>query len=287
MQTQKRESRTTSVWSHSDDGVKVEVKVEGKVEFTDDYTDVRSVSEDGLFQVTDERGGETRKLRVTRSAEGGLRRAFSVDGQTREFDREAGAWLARILPQAARDGALDAEVRARRILQQHGAEGLLKEVSLLGNDYARGVYLRILIKEGNLDRGALENVLRQSANQLSTDYETASFLIEFAQMYLGRNSLIAPFFAATRRINSDYEHVRVLSAVIKNNPSTEVLLGMLESARDISSDYEKARLLIEAAPLYLDHESLRAPYLETVRSISSDYERGRVLTIVSKRTPLD
>src|SRR3982750_385863 len=98
-QTQQTESRNTSIWSHTDDGVKLEVRVEGKVEFTDDYTDVRSVSEDGLFQVIDERGGETRKLRVTRDASGGLRRTLSVNGHTREFDAEAAAWLSGILPE--------------------------------------------------------------------------------------------------------------------------------------------------------------------------------------------
>jgi len=287
MQTQKSESRTTSVWSHSEDGVKVEVRAEGKVEFTDDYTDVKSISEDGLFQVIDERGGEKRKLRVTRGVNGELQRTFTVDGHTREFDAAAAAWLARVLPEAAREGALDAEARARRILQQQGAKGMLEEIPRLRSDYARRVYFEILVKEGNLDTETLESVLRKASKQITSDFETASFLIGFARTYLERRSLIAPFFDATRRITSDYEHGRVLFAVLKSNPNSDVLAGLLESARHITSDYEKARFLIEAAPLYLDNKGLRAAYLETIRSITSDYERGRVLTFVSKQTPLN
>lgn len=285
-QTPKSESRTASVWSHSEHGVKVEVRAEGKVEFMDDYTDVRSISEDGLFQVIDERGGEARKLRITRGADGGLRRTFAVNGDTREFDAAARAWLARILHEAARQGALDAEARARRIFQRQGTDGVLEEIPRLRSDYARRVYFETLVKEGNLEMAALENVLRKASKQITSDFETARFLIEFARAYLGRRSLIAPFFAATRRITSDYEHARVLFAVLTNSPNNEVLAGLLESARHITSDYEKARFLIEAAPLYLEHKGLRAAYLETIRSITSDYERGRVLTFVSKRTPL-
>ncbi|HVG32800.1 MAG TPA: hypothetical protein VM911_06965 [Pyrinomonadaceae bacterium] len=287
MQTPKSESRNTSVWSHSEDGVKLEVRVEGKVEFTDDYTDVRSISEDGLFQIIDEHGGALRKLRITRGANGGLRRTFTIDGHTREFDREAAAWLSKILTEAAREGTLDAQARARRILQQRGVEGVLEEIPRLRTDYARRVYFETLIKEGNLQTEALENVLRKASKQITSDFETARFLTEFARNYLVRQSLIAPFFEAANRIESDYEHGRVLLAVLKSNPNGEVLAGLLESARHISSDYEKARFLIEAAPLYLDNKGLRAAYLETIRSITSDYERGRVLTFVSKQTPLN
>ncbi len=286
-QTPKSERRTTSVWSHSDDGVKVEVRIEGKVEFTDDYTDVRSISEDGLFSATDERGRQTRKLRMTPNPGGPLKRSYFVNGQAREFDADARAWLSRILPEAARDGGLDAEVRARRILQQRGARGLLEEIRLLKNDYAKRVYFETLIKEGNPDTPSLENILRQASAQISSDYETARFLIEFAPLYLGKSRMIAPFFEATRKIKSDYEHRRVLSAALKNNPNREVLAGMLESAEGISSDYEKASFLLDAMPLYLGDTSLRASYLEAIRSITSDYERGRVLTVVSKNTQLN
>lgn len=287
IQTPKRESRTTSVWSHSDDGVKVEVRVEGEVEFTDDYTDIKSISEDGLFVATDEREGQTRKLRVTPKAGGQLQRSYSINDQKRDFDADARAWLSRILPEAARDGGLDAQARARRILQQRGARGVLEEIRLLRNDYARRVYFETLIKEGNPDRASLENILQLASEQISSDYETASLLIEFTELYLDRNRMMAPFFEATGKIKSDYEHHRVLSAALKTKPNREVLAAMLESARRLSSDYEKAKFLLEAMPLYLDDTGLRASFLEAITSIASDYERGRVLTVVSKKTQLN
>ncbi|HEV2915217.1 MAG TPA: hypothetical protein VGX92_18205 [Pyrinomonadaceae bacterium] len=285
-QTRKREGHNTSVWSHSHDGVKVEVRIEGEVAFKDDYTDIESVSEDGSFVARDERGGTDRQLSVTRGADGQLRRKYSVNGRTREFDAEARAWLSEFLLMTVREGGMDAQARVRRILEQRGARGVLEEISLIKTDYARRVYFDALIKEGHLDAAARESVLKQAARQISGDYELAVFLIDYAEQYLGSDTTVPAFFEATKKLGSDYEHHRVLSAAAKARPGKRALASMLESAAVITSDYEKASFLIEAASLYLDDAGLRSAFFQTVNSITSDYERGRVLASVSKKTPL-
>src|ERR1051325_10627881 len=245
------EERSTWVWSHRDDGVLVEIRVEGKVVFTDDYTDINGISEDGLFQARDERGGVARKLRVVRGADGGPERSYFVNGRKR---------------------GLDAKARVMRILRERSARGVLDEISLIDGDYAKRIYFETLVKEGGLSGGEMESALRQAARQISSDYELAIFLIESTDSYLGTDKLIPIFFEATRKIDSDYEHHRVLSAVLKKQPGRRVLSPMLESAASISSDYEKASFLIEAASLYLADVNLRSAFLQTVNSISSDYE---------------
>jgi hypothetical protein len=263
--------------------VKVEVKIEGEVAFTDDYKDIENVSEDGSFLATDERGGSVRRLSVTRDADGQLRRKYSVDGRKREFDADAKVWLSEFLLMIVREGGMDAKARVRRILQQRGARGVLDEISFIKTDYARRVYFDALIKEGHLDAATLESVLRQAARQISGDYEKAVFLIDYADKYLGTDAAMPVFFEATKKIGSDYEHHRVLSAAVKARPSRRALARMLESAAVIGSDYEKASFLIEAASLYMDDAGLRSAFLQTVNSIGSDYERGRVLAAVSKK----
>lgn len=278
------EERSTWVWSHRDDGVLVEMRVEGKVGFTEDYTDINSISEDGLFQARDERAGVVRKLRVVRGADGGPERSYFVNGRKRELDAEGRAWLTKFLLEAVRTSGLDAKARVRRILQDRGARGVLDEISLIKGDYAKRIYFETLVKEGGLSGGDLESALRQAARQISSDYELAVFLIASTDRYLGADKLIPIFFEATRKIGSDYEHHRVLTAVLKSQPGRQVLSPMLESAASISSDYEKASFLIEAASLYLADANLRSAFLQTVNSISSDYERGRVLSVVAKKT---
>lgn len=278
------EERSTWVWSHKDNGVLMEIRVEGNVDFTDDYTDIRSISEDGLFQARDERGGVARKLRVVRGADGEPQRSYFVNGRKRELDAEGRAWLAKFLIEAVRGSGLDAKARVTRILQERGARAVLEEISLIKGDYAKRIYFETLLKEGALSGDNLESALRQAAREISSDYELAVFLIESKDKYLGTDKMIPVFFEATRKIGSDYEHHRVLSAVVQKQPGKRVLSLMLESAASISSDYEKASFLIEAAPLYMAEASLRSAFLQTVNSISSDYERGRVLSFVAKKT---
>jgi hypothetical protein len=285
LQTKKGE-RDTWVWSHRDDGVLTEARVEGKVVFTDDYTDVLSVSEDGLFLATDERGGEARKLRVMQGADGSMQRTYYLNGRKHEFDADAKAWLSRFLLLALREGGLNAKARVQRLLRERGARGVLDEISLIKTDYARRIYFSTLIEEGKLDGATLNDALRQAARQLSSDYERATFLIETADRYLSTGELIAVLFETTGKIESDYERHRVLSSVLRKQPDSRVLGPMLEAAKTIGSDYEKASFLIEAAPLYLSDAGLRSAFMRTVNTISSDYERGRVLSFVSKRTQL-
>lgn len=286
LQARRGGERSSWVWSHRNDGVLSEVRVEGKVVFTDDYTDVLSVSEDGLLLVTDERRGEARKLRVVQGPDATVQRSYYVNGRKHEFDAEGKAWLARFLLMAAREGGLNAKARVQRLLQQRGARGVLDEISLIKTDYAKRIYFGTLIEEGNLDTATLHTALRQAASQLTSDYELATFLIESADRYLSNDKMIAVFFEATRKIGSDYEHHRVLSSIVRKRPQQRVLAPMLESATGIESDYEKASFLIEAAPLYLSDAALRSAFLRTVNTISSDYERGRVLSLVAKKTQL-
>jgi hypothetical protein len=59
-----------------------------------------------------------------------------------------------------------------------------------------------------------------------------------------------------------------------------------QATREVSSDYEKARILTKAGELFLDNEAVRATYLQGVNSISSDYEKSRVLQGLLKRSDL-
>jgi hypothetical protein len=281
--TKRVEERSTWVWSHKDNGVLMEIRVEGKVAFTDDYTDIKSISEDGLFQARDERSGVARKLRIVRGANGEPERSYFVNGRKRELDAEGRAWIAKFLIEAVRGSGLDAQARVMRILQERGARAVLDEISLIKGDYAKRLYFETLIKEGGLSGDNLESSLRQAAREIASDYELAVFLIESKDKYLATDKLIPVFFEATRKIGSDYERHRVLSAVLEKQRDRRVLAPMLESAAAISSDYEKASFLIEAAPLYMAEAGLRSAFMQAVNSISSEYERGRVLSVVAKR----
>jgi hypothetical protein len=84
------------------------------------------------------------------------------------------------------------------------------------------------------------------------------------------------FFQAVGSIQSDYEHHRVLTALLKTQKvSDELLTHLLDSATRISSDYEKANFLLEASNAYTGDARLRSAFLKAVETIKSDLLKNK------------
>lgn len=100
----------------------------------------------------------------------------------------------------------------------------------------------------------------------------------------GANAVLAEM----TRLKSDYAR-RVYASVLleQGNLNGDGLAKLLtQNGRAISSDYEKATLLIQVLKNNLTDRGVRAAFFETLGTLSSDYERGRVLAILLKRDDL-
>jgi predicted hydrolase (HD superfamily) len=288
-QTQKRsdETRSTMRWEHSDDGLKFRVEIQGKAEFNEDYTDIRDVSDGGYVRIEEDRNVQSRRYEVRRNAEQ-LKRIYYVNGEAHPIDQDARSWLARIVLDCVRQSGIDADKRVVTILRQHGVSGVLDEIGLIKGDYARGIYFKALIKNGDLNGAALQQVLREAARQISSDYEQAKLLVAVAPMLVGKEEAMPAFFEATATIKSDYERKNVLTGLLKNNTaSREVLVQTAKSASSMTSDYEKANVLKAIAKAYLDDRELRTVFFQTVETMKSDYEHHGVLSALLKNSKLD
>ncbi|MFL6227277.1 MAG: hypothetical protein ACJ741_00705 [Pyrinomonadaceae bacterium] len=62
--------------------------------------------------------------------------------------------------------------------------------------------------------------------------------------------------------------------------------ALRDAARSISSDYERAQLLLHVGPIFLAKDDLLPTYFDALNVISSDYERHHVLTGALKSTTL-
>jgi hypothetical protein len=314
------ENQNTLRWEHTDTdiGLRRRLEVRGKAEFTDDYTDIKDVSEGGWVLIEEHRDGQSHRYEVRRDFGGAqLTRLFYVNGVAQPLDANAKAWLAKFVLDAVRQGGFDAERRVKTILDQRSVSGVLAEIDQISGDYAKRLYYQQLLKQANLDANALRDVLRQMARNISSDYEQAQLLTAVAPMLTGKEAAIQPFFDAVATIKSDYEHGRVLKTILKQgtpssavlvlvasstknfssdyerrgvlsalvktkNQSEEVLRLLLDSAAAMSSDYEKATLLLEVSDVYTGDTRLKSAFLKAVETIKSDYERGRVLSALLK-----
>jgi beta-lactamase regulating signal transducer with metallopeptidase domain len=140
----------------------------------------------------------------------------------------------------------------------------------------------LLQQYANGDRPMLLMAMRE-ARSISSDGEKAEFLRAVAPRYLegSDDALRGAFFSVAETISSDGDRHEVLNAVLpyaKANPAT--LLEVVEQARRISSDSEKAELLLTIARQRLIRTPpAREAFMRATRSISSDSEYRRVMEV--------
>ena len=158
----------------------------------------------------------------------------------------------------------------------------LAGVTTIHSDYERGRALSALLKKGDLSKGNVLFAIKAAAN-IKSDYERAQLLIKIANGFALDQTAQNAYLDAVASVGSDYEKGRVLSAFLKKDQGKETLLFTLKSASTMSSDYEKAQLLLKVARFSSsDDEAVRNALIQAARTIGSEYERGRVLSAVIK-----
>src|SRR5215468_5958957 len=264
--------------NHRDDGRELRIRVKGKPEFTDDYSDIKTLSPRGSARVEETRGSVSRRWEIESDADGNLRRSYYVQGKAHDFDNEARQWLSGLLLEAVRQSGFDTERRVSRLYQKGGANAVFEEVSLIKGDYAKGVYLRELMKGHELDSDSAERVVAQAAREMKSDYEKRQVLSLVAEKYLDDQKVLTEFIGATATIGSDYERGQTIAAALKRGSlTTSQLKGLLQSVAGISSDYEKAQALIRIAGAYPAEVASAPAFFDVVNGVKSDYEHSRAL----------
>src|ERR1044072_5459585 len=72
--------------NHSDNGKEFNLRIKGKPEFTEDYSDLKSLSPGGSVMIEEKTPAGSRKLEIKAGADGQLQRTYSVNGAAREID---------------------------------------------------------------------------------------------------------------------------------------------------------------------------------------------------------
>jgi hypothetical protein len=288
-QQKTQESGETSVTTLTDGALTIEVKTRGTVELTDNDADVKSISEGGYFSVKEKRGAATvRQLEIVPAPGGGLRRKYSVGGQPRESDAEAGAWLGSVLPKVMRESTLGSAARVRRILGQRGVEGVLEEVASMKSDYVKRVYQQKLLELQNYDAATSARVLEHAGRSLSSEYERAELLLDVLRHDRLDDGARAAFFKTLDALGSDYEQRRVLTQVVEKHAPAQGPLNMemvgaaFQSAMRLTSEYELAEFLIDFVKHRPLDDAVRPAFMAALDKIQSEHERARAASVLPK-----
>jgi beta-lactamase regulating signal transducer with metallopeptidase domain len=268
----------TASWSGP--GCNMDARSAGTVRFNAEATAIESISSGGYFEVNQREGDSLRHLRVEPGANGQLNFTYKVNGTQQEFDAGARAWFSSFLLALERTSGFAVNTRVPALLAKGGPQAVLAEISNLNSDYVRQIYFVKLFENATLPGPLLVKALQQARDEISTDYSLAQVLLTIAQHYdLNDEAQRMAFLNGANKLNTDYEHARVLIELLKRpNLSPQLVRATLESAKSINTDYEKGRILTTLAGLSGFNESEIATYLDLASAINTDYEHSRTLT---------
>ena len=268
--------------SWSNGGHKLDVHVTGKVTFTDDLTDVQTLSDGGSLTLRDWSSGIPHTVEIA-AANGTLTRAYFVAGMKRPWDDEAKRFLSTELPIVVRQTGLGAESRVKSIYGKKGVSGVLEEIDLLGGDYARRLYLVALIDLAAFDSTTVQPLLQRVGQTMKSDYDRRQVLEHVASRVTLDPKGVAAYVQAMATMKSDYDQRETLSALTKRSDTAADGETLLPALAHIKSSYDKRVALEQILARGAMSTEGKRTILTAAAGIQSDYDRRQVLTAYLKR----
>jgi hypothetical protein len=154
----------------------------------------------------------------------------------------------------------------------------------MSSDYVQRRYLSLMLDSARLGEPQARRAITLSGEELSSDYEHATFLVDLGGRGYVTTAVAGEFVKSTGEIQSDYERRRALGAVLTLPDLPAATVGeLLRAAGSFKSDYERAELLIATVKANgFPDGPARDAYLGAATGIRSDYEKHRVLTRLTK-----
>jgi hypothetical protein len=276
-----RYQRLVVRWERGD----CELRIDARGTFTarPDLTAITSVEEGGYVEIEETDRNRERKVRITNDGSG-LQYRWTVDGRN-GFDIDKERWIADVLIALERRTAMFAKTRVPELIGKGGPNAVLDETDGMVSDYARKTYYTILLQSTRVDEGALERIMRQTGESMSSDYERAEVLRAVARHGGMTDRITRAAIGVAQRMSSDYEKRRALSAGLESVNTIEARNALFTAASTMSSNYELAELLIAAQGRSMVDSTSRASYFRAVQRLSSDYEQRRTLSALLKQRP--
>ena len=268
--------------SWSDGGHRLDVRLRGTVAFTDDLTDVQSLSDGGSLTLRDWSALVPHTVEITATS-GSLSRTYYVAGLKKPWDDDAKRFLAAELPILVRQSGIGAEARVKSIFDSKGVSGVFEEIDRLGGDYARRLYFVALVTIDHLATSGVQPQLLRAGRLIKSNYDRRQVLEHVASNVALDQQGAAAYVQAMATMTSDYDQREALSALTRRNREAADGETLLPALAHRKSSYDK-RIVLEQVlahgPMSVDGKKT---VLTAVADIRSDYDRRQVLSAYLKR----
>jgi beta-lactamase regulating signal transducer with metallopeptidase domain len=167
------------------------------------------------------------------------------------------------------------------------ASAALASAVNLQSDYERATFLVEFAKRGGLT-SATKSAFLELVKGMHSSYEQSRVLQSVMAAPDVPADVVADARKASTSVDSDYEHRQVLmSSMVATSVTPQDAGGVIESAASIRSDNEKANVLVTLAKKGGVTAGTAGPFFSVVSGISSPYEQRRVIDTVSSTPKLD
>jgi hypothetical protein len=146
-------------------------------------------------------------------------------------------------------------------------------VSEIHADNDRSEVLRSMLNRTGLEAATYRRVAAAAA-AMGSDNDKANVLKVLGSYYAEQ-----PFFDAVNTVQSSNDRKGILQEIMQKNPGKAVLLGVVDSAAGVSSDNEKAEILIAVAKASNDAD-VRSAVQRKCEKIGSDSDYRRVASVL-------
>ena len=300
--------------------VNVSMTLHGEMRVNPQETEIDYLAPGSRIKVSSRRSTTKQQL-ILQGLEGGeVGVDYELNGKPAEFDAQAKAWFASVVPTLYGQSGVNIPERVEKLYRVGGEQLVLDRIEPINGDSAQGRYLSYLFENKPLSDEGLERsmtllehiqsdyelskVMRSLATSQSlseknwlglldqskdiqSDVEMGKLFISLRKTDLPSNILSELSYVAAGYIQSDYEQAKVLKAFIKDKQYQEKQwLDLLDSSKAIQSDSEHARLLEQMLSHELSETVLLAVIEVTRSQINSSVSQSDVLAKLIKRNEL-
>jgi beta-lactamase regulating signal transducer with metallopeptidase domain len=181
---------------------------------------------------------------------------------------------------------------------------LMRATASINSDHEKANVLISMLKSHTPSGAPLDEFMRVAGN-IQSDHEKARVLHTAAERGVNEGGVSPAFIAAAKSINSDHEKANVLSkvdfasadvfiairsiqsdddkrraieAVLRRQPSIEVVKSAVDAAATINSDHNKAKVLEIVAERHSNDPEIREALRRALEKIGSDSDYRRIVS---------
>ncbi|MCF6359496.1 MAG: hypothetical protein L3J29_01900 [Cyclobacteriaceae bacterium] len=264
-----------------------ELEYRGKIIFTDDETDVKSISPGGFLRFSKRSFGTKRLIVLEGESNGNIYREYKEGSKKIAFEPDGKRWMASVLPEIIRRTGIGAAERAKKFYARGGINALLTEISMLPTDYVKGIYYDAAFRLPELKTGEMALLIDDAGSQISSSYELSHILMDNATIYSKDKKALGAAIIAAGKVSSSYDQAKVYKYLLTKANLNDADKGMvIKNVRGISSSYDKSGVLQAIIKEELSSENIKLVVSE-ISYINSSYEQSKVLQSLIKNQSLE